>query len=146
MLLRAGPGLQILLGITTRRHHHLRGQQLGRCQRGLLGSAGATAACLLLHHSPASALTSAPWPMSLSLYPSNHFYCLYFPHYKGSSFKPSKTRGLSQSLPCKRPPTAQKEGNDRSQHVPVAANAVKSCWHGEVWGVGSQDADVLPGA
>lgn len=41
-LLQAGPGLWILLGIATQRHHHLQGQQLGCCQRGLLGSATAT--------------------------------------------------------------------------------------------------------
>lgn len=46
-----------------------------------------------------SASTSAPWPVRLPLYPSSRFYCPDFPHYEGSAFKPSKTRGLSQSLP-----------------------------------------------
>lgn len=86
-----------------------------------------------------SALTSAPWAMHLPLYPSSHFYCPYFSPFKGSSFKPSKTWGLCQSLPRSRPPTTQKEGNDGSQHIPVTVNAAKS-W---LKGMGRQGLRVL---
>lgn len=65
--LQAGPGLRILLGITTRRHHHLRGQQLGRCQRGLLGSASATTARLLLQQSPAKPGEDSHGPQRLDI-------------------------------------------------------------------------------
>lgn len=62
VLLQAGPGLLILLGITTQRHHHLQGQQLGRCQRGLLGSASATGRPFLPPSKPSQAGGRLPRP------------------------------------------------------------------------------------
>lgn len=148
-LLQPGPGLLVCWESQPRDIVTSQGSGSGAASMVSAALPVPQAASLLLPQSPAklggdshglqcldiSSLARAPPSLA-----SSHFYCPNFSPYKSSSFKPSKTQGLSQCLPCSSPPTTQKEGNEGSQHVPVTVNAVKPRW---LRGVGCQSLRVL---